>query len=458
MSDYTILGAGISGLSTGIKLLERGYSVTILERSDFVGGLASTAVRDGYRLDIGPHFITSQNNEVLREILGLFSEDELTSFSRSAKILFGKRFLDYPLTARNVLTQMGIRHAVSAAISYLWMAIRNLGPARPDAEANFENWAKNNFGNYLFKIFFKPYTEQFWGVHCNELSLDCVPLVTKMSFLKTLKMLFMRKFQRSSLSIAERETTLPLYYPRKGFGEVAIKLREKFTALDGSLKTSCEVSCLRSSDAGFRIKFRHDGKEQELNSSRLISTIPIPVMLGLLDPPAPEAVVSSAQKVNYLSVIVVYLVVGDLDVFDSSYLYLLGRPYNRISNIRRFCASLCPDDENIIACEMTCHFDDRTWKMSDDELTRLVINGMQEDGFLKDGDVNKSYVLRRRHAYPFYTVDYKDHLQAVRSYLNTIPGLISLGRTGGFKYMDIDQCIEDASTFVAAEAPPTPQH
>ena len=450
MTDYTILGAGISGLSTGIKLLERGYSVSIIEKSPFVGGLASTAVRDGYRLDIGPHFITSQNNEVLREILGLFSEDELTSFSRSAKILFDNRFLDYPLTARNVLTQMGIKHAANASLSYLWMAVRNMTSSRANSDENFEAWAKNNFGSYLFKIFFKPYTEQFWGVPCNELSLDCVPLVTKMSFLKTLKMLFMKKFQRSSLSIAERETTLPLFYPRKGFGEVANKLTEKFSELGGVLKTDCDVSQIRREDNGFNINYRKGDDALSVDSNRLISTIPLPLLLELLDPAPPEAVVQSAKKVNYLSVIVVYLVVGDLDVFDCSYLYMLGRPYNRISNIRRFCASLCPDDENIIACEMTCHFGDATWNLSDDQLTELVVNGMSEDGFLGKDEVVKSYVLRRRHAYPFYTVDYKRHLRSVQAYINSVPGLTSLGRTGGFKYMDIDQCIEDASTYVAA--------
>ena len=257
MSDYLILGAGISGLSVAVKLMEQGHSVTVFEKGKAIGGLASTTVRDGYRLDIGPHFITSQNDEVLREILELFEQGELVTFSRSAKILFDDRYLDYPLTAKNVFSQMGIKHAGFAAASYLITGVSNLIVGKSDV-ATFEDWAKMNFGNYLYKIFFKPYTEQFWGISCSQLSVDCIPLVTKMSFLKTLKMLFLSKFQRNSLSIAERETTLPLHYPRKGFGEVANKLAEKLGKMGGDLVVDCRPTRIEKRNGGFHVEYVRD--------------------------------------------------------------------------------------------------------------------------------------------------------------------------------------------------------
>ena len=82
------------------------------------------------------------------------------------------------------------------------MGIRNLFGLRFQGD-NFQAWAKNNFGDYMYKIFFKPYTEQFWGVPCEELSTDCVPQVTKTSFMKTLKRVFFDKFANESLSIEE---------------------------------------------------------------------------------------------------------------------------------------------------------------------------------------------------------------------------------------------------------------
>lgn len=38
MADVTIVGAGIAGLSAALRLLERGFSVEVLEQDDFVGG------------------------------------------------------------------------------------------------------------------------------------------------------------------------------------------------------------------------------------------------------------------------------------------------------------------------------------------------------------------------------------------------------------------------------------
>ena len=79
-----ILGAGVTGLSAGIRFLESGYDVCILEKTDHPGGLARTVVRGNYRLDIGPHHLFSQNEAILKEIIALFEEDELVSFSRDA--------------------------------------------------------------------------------------------------------------------------------------------------------------------------------------------------------------------------------------------------------------------------------------------------------------------------------------------------------------------------------------
>ena len=103
-----ILGAGVTGLSAGIRFLETGCDVLILEKADQSGGLAKTVVRGDYRLDIGPHHLFSQNEAILQEMIDLFEKDELISFSRDAKIYFHDRFLDYPLTAKNVIFNMGL--------------------------------------------------------------------------------------------------------------------------------------------------------------------------------------------------------------------------------------------------------------------------------------------------------------------------------------------------------------
>ena len=37
---------------------------------------------------------------------------------------------------------------------------------------SFEDWVRNQFGEKLFSIFFKTYTEKVWGMPCDDISAD----------------------------------------------------------------------------------------------------------------------------------------------------------------------------------------------------------------------------------------------------------------------------------------------
>ncbi|MBN1288750.1 MAG: NAD(P)/FAD-dependent oxidoreductase [Actinobacteria bacterium] len=55
--DAIIIGAGLGGLGAGAALAANGQKVIVLERMDFIGGRCSSVDKDGWRLDIGCHFI-----------------------------------------------------------------------------------------------------------------------------------------------------------------------------------------------------------------------------------------------------------------------------------------------------------------------------------------------------------------------------------------------------------------
>ena len=59
-----ILGGGPAGLTAGYLLAKQGLPVIVLEAEDQVGGIAKTAVRDGYRFDLGGHRFFTKAKEV----------------------------------------------------------------------------------------------------------------------------------------------------------------------------------------------------------------------------------------------------------------------------------------------------------------------------------------------------------------------------------------------------------
>ena len=79
MNEILIIGAGIGGLSTAIRLAAAGQRVTIYEKNPQVGGKMGQIVADGYRWDTGPSVITMRHVfEALFASAGCRLEDYLT--------------------------------------------------------------------------------------------------------------------------------------------------------------------------------------------------------------------------------------------------------------------------------------------------------------------------------------------------------------------------------------------
>src|SRR4051795_1930836 len=165
-----ILGGGPAGLTAGYLLAKKGLPVVVLEAEDQVGGIAKTAVRDGYRFDLGGHrFFTK-----VREVDDLWHEimrGEFLLRPRLSRIYWHRKFLAYPLEGMDVIKKLGPVNLIKAGSSYLWAATKM--KLRPNQrEDTLEQWVSNRFGKYLFNQFFKTYTEKVWGVSCSELRAD----------------------------------------------------------------------------------------------------------------------------------------------------------------------------------------------------------------------------------------------------------------------------------------------
>ena len=70
--EVLVIGAGITGLAAAWKLAESGVSVTVIEKENFVGGLAATIDWDGWKFDFGPHNFHTNDNSIIE-----FYQDKL---------------------------------------------------------------------------------------------------------------------------------------------------------------------------------------------------------------------------------------------------------------------------------------------------------------------------------------------------------------------------------------------
>ena len=102
----------------------------------------------------------------------------------------------------------------------------------------------------------------------------------------------------------------------------------------------------------------------------------------------------------------------------------------------------------MLAVEITFHFNDLTWKSSDEELFETCIKHLEADGFINSSEVKDFFTLRVKCAYPFVRLNYRKKLEEVFNYFEKIPGISLAGRTGGFEYKDIDQCMEETANLI----------
>ena len=66
MEKVLIIGAGPAGLTAGYELAKKGYDVTILEKSQDIGGISKTVRYQGNRMDLGGHRFFSKDQRVMK--------------------------------------------------------------------------------------------------------------------------------------------------------------------------------------------------------------------------------------------------------------------------------------------------------------------------------------------------------------------------------------------------------
>src|SRR5215203_1872702 len=166
-SETLVIGAGPAGLTAGYMLAKAGRDVLILESDrTYVGGISRTVSYKGYLFDIGGQRFFSKS----REVVDLWNEilpDDFIERPRLSRIFYKGRFYSYPLKAFEALQNLGLLESSLCVLSYL------VARARPiHAPKTFHEWVSNQFGERLFRIFFKTYTEKVWGMNCKEISAD----------------------------------------------------------------------------------------------------------------------------------------------------------------------------------------------------------------------------------------------------------------------------------------------
>jgi protoporphyrinogen oxidase len=437
MARALITGAGPAGLTAAYELSKLGVSPTVLEADNQVGGLSRTVNYRGYRFDIGGHRFFSKVpliNDLWQEML---REDFLVR-PRLSRIYYQEHFFDYPLKALNALTGLGPVEAFLIGLSYTKARLF------PHAEeTNFEQWVSNRFGERLYQIFFKTYTEKVWGLPCTEISADWAA--------QRIKNLSLREAIRSALLGSGRDangqiiTTLidQFNYPRLGPGMMWERCKDLLAARGHETVEGVRVE---------KVRHRHGrvecvtgrtsaGESVEFGAEHFISTMPLRELILSLDPPPPDEVIAAANHLRYRDYLTVVLMVKRDAVFPDNWIYIHSPEVKmgRIQNYKNWSPEMVPDQSRTsLGLEYFLWEKDDEWTWSQERLVELGVKECSRIGLIDPSEVEDGTVVRMKKAYPVYDQHYHKSLATIQKYLEGFSNLQTVGRNGLHRYNNQD--------------------
>jgi protoporphyrinogen oxidase len=424
-----VIGAGPAGLTAAYQLQKSGVNVTLYEASDSVGGMAKSFELWDQIVDLGPHRFFSNDRRV-NEFWIDAVDREFVMVKRLTRIYYNKKFFSYPIEPINALMGLGVLEAIRCVLSFVLVKIK---PSRD--ESKFDLWVINRFGKRLFAIFFKSYTEKLWGIKCSDLDADfAAQRIKKLSLYEAIKGAFIGKSKKKHRTLVDE-----FAYPKLGAGDVYNRLAQKFTLAGGSLNLNAQVVDIQI--LGDQVGIKTIDSEL-VHFEHVISTMPLTVLIQKIG--APLEIVEKANALKFRNTILVYLEVTGGTPFPDQWIYVHASDLQtgRITNFSNWTKSINKGQgTNIICLEFWCYNDDKNWIAEDTELVQLATRELYATGLVDRESIIRGFVQRVPKCYPVYSSGYREILEPIQNFLDTVKTITPIGRYGSFKYNNQDHSI-----------------
>jgi protoporphyrinogen oxidase len=469
VSHTVVIGGGICGLAAGSSLAAQGDQVTVLEAQRFLGGLATTLPgKTGAGFDFGPHAYHARNQRVL-DLFKEIASDGFPARKKNVSIKFRGKYYKYPLEALDIAKSMSPIVAARAFLDYFWESIRR--KVRPKPLVSAEDWVVQAMGRTLYGMFFGPYTTKVWGMPPSQLAASFAQhRIPHISLMKVVVSSLRKGYaKRTGTEHRYAPLVIELFYPPKGAGLISQRLAERIRSASpanrvctNTLVTGIDVEDGRVTGVRYRTVPDTDrggqlcvlasgtegtvdpfagqrGPEERIACDRIVNSAPLPALIDLLgDAVSPEAK-AAAKYLRFRALTIVGLRVMRPKALPAQSIYFQDKTFNRLSETRNYGGSeICAPDETILLCDITCDVNDAIWNADPEELGRVCAKELEQEGFMKLSELAESVVLRSTFGYPVYMVGYEKAIDTLMTELMRFPNLVTGGRQGLYKYVDMD--------------------
>jgi protoporphyrinogen oxidase len=457
-----------------------------------VGGLSKTINYKGNLIDIGGHRFFSKSEKITNwwlqflpladdtvdEILLTYQNQKIELRSnanlnqgaggkmlirpRKSRIYFNHSFFDYPLSFnRKTLRNFGATKIIRIAASYFRS---KLFPIKD--EQTLEQFFINRFGNELYHIFFKGYTEKIWGVDCKLIPADwgrqrIKDLNIGKAILQSVKSLFLsnKSIHQQGVSTSLIEQFL---YPEKGPGQMWETVAQRILDLGGEIHLGYEVEKImvdKKKISSVNCREVTSGNTIELTGDYFFSTIPVKKLVsGFINIEIPETVKDLAARLSYRDFIMVGLLFEKqndknregFEKLTDNWIYLQDKNLvaGRLQIFNNWSPQMVQDNSNLwVGMEFFCSESDAVWNNSREEMIALALKEIREIGLIQHEALVDATVIKIPKAYPSYIGAY-EKFYIIQEFLDKIDNLFLTGRNGMHRYNNADHSMMTAMIAV----------
>ncbi len=389
----------------------------MLERSREVGGLSrSIEIEDGV-FDIGGHCFHSPHPEVLALVRGLMQEGWHEQ-SRDARVWVSGQLIPYPFQSHFEMLddQTIVEDCRGHVVDFESVA----------ASGSFEEWIIRRFGNGVANNFMLPYNSKQWACELKDMSCEWVK-------------------ERVVTDTGDGGGAIhakPARQPLQSDSRVAYPAKGGFGAIFVALAAKCERIELGEDVVKIDLAKRavHTAAGRIWPWGRLVSTIPLPLLLGCIDG-CPDRIVDLGSKLRAVSLKILLILAKLRDGRVPQRIYIPDHeiPPHKVTFNHTSSPSLSERRNHAIMCEVSYS----TFKpaKSDAVVLSETVAWLIANRFIESSDdIATQRVIDVRYGYPVPTHARSAILSQITSYLEQ-QQIYTIGRFGAWSYVNSDECI-----------------
>lgn len=420
-----VIGGGISGLALTMELCKRGTETILLEKQNYLGGLASSILHEDYKIDIGPHFVAlPKKSQITDEVFKIMGDKiiKLPSdiFHTFYKTYFhGKLYNGYP-PIYEIIFNFGKINFLKSVTSVFFSNL--FSKMKDKKHKNYKDYLVANYGKYLFEKWFKPYLNKKYPNEEPPLK-EIQEKFPKINLSKIKKSLNKRKQNETNNEIIEDDL---ICYFKGGMQSLINQIQKEIENNSGKIKLGVSINEINHNDEQKIITIFDGNIKSQIITKKIVYALPIPLILKWFN-----NIPNRLNQANLpgIHTIMVFLFIDSPKLYDSWVINFYDDKliFSRIAQQNFLSDTVCPKNKTLLSIEIRTTSKDHVWELNDNQIFENVKEDLIHIGVLKNEKIDGYKIIRIKNLIPNRHNVNNDKKQEIAKFINSFKNEYAFG-------------------------------